>query len=160
MVPLRFPLSVAFLLLTVGTAAACPIGPGGCVTLTDTQTCITAQGAPKQITGSYDASTHTLTISWVADTGTTPDSYNVYRDDAKIGGTTTTSYADNLASLSGLHYYYVKAVTSGVESPQSDTLWLLKGGGVPPSVPCDPLTVSVFTYPPFLAYGVHDECLP
>ncbi len=155
--------AVAFAAL-LPVAAACPIAAGGCVSSigqNQFMVCVASEGAPRQLSGSYDAATDTLTLTWTApDSTATPDSYTVYRDDASIGTTTSLTYNDNLASITGLHYYYVKAITGGVASPQSDTLWIVKGGSAPPGVPCDPLVVSIYTYYPFLAYGIRDECLP
>ncbi|MES2154190.1 MAG: hypothetical protein V4510_03555 [bacterium] len=160
MVLLRFHLGIAVLLILAGSVAACPVTVGGCAIVLDGPLCVMPPSAPRGVSGSYDASRQMLTISWLAPTSGTPDSYNVYRDDALAATTTTTSYSENLATISGIHYYYVKAVASSVESPQSDTLWVAKGGGGVPGVPCDPLSLAIYTYPPFVAYGIRDECLP
>ncbi len=122
---------------------------------------MSSAGAPRQLSGTYSSATDTLTLTWLApDTTTAPDSYNVYRDDVNIGTTTSLTFDDSLTTLSGLHYYYVTAITSSVAGSQSDTLWLVKGGNAPPGIPCDPLVVNIYTYYPFFWYGIRDECLP
>lgn len=122
--------------------------------------CVSGAQAPREPTATYDEATDTLTLTWAApDTETTPDSYNVYRDDVRIGDTTDLEYDDSLTNVHGVHFYYIKAVTGTTESIQSDSVWLAKGVTAP-GVPCDPLVVDVYTYPPYFAYGIRDECLP
>lgn len=139
---------------TVSPYDAC-IGP-----LVSQPVCAPAASAPHALAGTYVAARDTLALSWDAPTVGTPDSYNVYRDGAIIGSSTTMASGDNLDTITGVHAYYVTAVAAGVESVQSNTLWLVKGGGNPPTVVCDPLIVGVYLAPTFVFYGVRQECMP
>ena len=58
-------------------------------------------------------------LTWTASSGAT--SYNIYRNDTKIGSSSTTSYTDNTATP-GTYSYYVTAVNSGGESSASNTI--------------------------------------
>ncbi|MFF4410880.1 carbohydrate binding domain-containing protein [Streptosporangium sp. NPDC001559] len=82
--------------------------------------------APTGLTGT--GSVTTATLKWNASEGAT--SYNVYRDNAKVGSATTTTYAES--PQPGSHDYQVTAVNSVGESARSATVSVTVGNDTPP----------------------------
>jgi hypothetical protein len=63
--------------------------------------------------------TNLPTLSWTAVDGAT--SYDVYRDGAKIGTSTTTTFTDSALSVEGNHTYYVVALNTFLQESPSST---------------------------------------
>ncbi len=66
------------------------------------------------------ATNSTITVSWSAVSGAA--SYNVYRDGAKVGSPTGTSYTDSGLQQGSTYNYAVTAVGNGSESPKSSAV--------------------------------------
>jgi hypothetical protein len=58
------------------------------------------------VNGVYDAEAKEVTITWSAPATLAPTKYEIYKDNAKVGESTTTQYADNVATLEPGDYSY------------------------------------------------------
>lgn len=67
-------------------------------------------------------------LTWDADAGA--DSYNVYRDNALIGSTSTATYIDTTATA-GDHFYYVTAVNVNGESASGNVVTVTVTSAIP-----------------------------
>jgi len=78
----------------------------------------TVPPAPTGLTGT--ATSSSVSLSWSATSGAT--SYSVYRNGAKVGTPTGTSYTDSGLAASTTYSYQVSASNSAGEGPKSSTL--------------------------------------
>ena len=87
----------------------------------------TVPPAPTGLTGT--ATSSSVSLSWSATSGAT--SYSVYRNGAKVGTPTGTSYTDSGLAASTTYSYQVSASNSAGEGPKSSTLSVTttNGGG-------------------------------
>lgn len=79
----------------------------------------TIPAAPTGLTAT-PASSSAVSLSWTASSGAT--SYNIYRNNAKVGSTGATSYSDGGLAANTTYSYAVTAVNSVGESPKSATV--------------------------------------
>jgi len=78
-----------------------------------------ASSAPTDLTAPTPTN-QAPTLSWDAASGA--DSYNVYRDGAYIGSTTSTTYTDTSLPSDGTYTYGVTTVSASGETPQSNNV--------------------------------------
>lgn len=95
------------LLLLAPVVAAEPIT---CIQNSFGPDCVPPDRPPTDVASTYDAATQVLTLTWSPASGTTPDSYIVYRDGTEWATPTTPTVDDDLTGFDGWHVYEVVAV--------------------------------------------------
>lgn len=92
----------------------------------------------------------TVTLTWQPPFGSdAPTSYNIYRNGDLLRSVQTTSFVD---TYTGIGFYAVTAKYAHIESPPVIAII-----GI---LPCSPVVVATYNHPPWVAWGVHDECVP
>lgn len=125
----------------------------------DPPRCVPPDAPPEQFGASYDTASDVLTLTWLAPANAVaPDSYSVYRDGTLLGTTSTLTMDDDLTGFYGSRSYWVSGVWGTHEGDASLPLNVGRTGGLPTS--CPVADVTIMTSLPFVAYSVHDECLP
>jgi hypothetical protein len=124
--------------------------------------------APKNLVVTASTSAISISLSWTAST-TSGATYRVYRGTSAggeattpIGTSTTANYSDTDSTLqpNTTYYYYIRAVSDGVESAKSNEAHATTAnltGGPAPTVTFKRVDPSVFFDPPY-NYDLVDQC--
>jgi hypothetical protein len=114
-----------------------------------------ATAAPKNLRGSYSASSGLVTLTWEA-----PASgsfvYHVWRDATHDGTTTDLKYVDDPPGdvPDPAYIYLVRAAPANKPEDQGDPAVVAV-----PTITCEVLSVTTTSSPPYLTVTLHGECL-